>query len=44
MKKYDKPIIIEETIDLEDICAVSGGTSGGDANRDGLTVTPDNIW
>ena len=28
MKKYEKPIIIEEEIELEDIIAVSSGGSG----------------
>ncbi len=43
MREYQKPIIIEETIELEDVVALSNGGSG-DADSNGLKVTPDQIW
>lgn len=43
MKKYDKPIIEEENIELEDIINVSNG-GDGNANKDGIRVKPSDIW
>ena len=47
MRDYQKPFIEDETVELEDIIAVSGGSRsvGIDDTDDGIVEDPiDNIW
>lgn len=41
MKQYQKPIIEEETIELEDIIALSGVILGGEADPDSEIIDTD---
>jgi len=44
MKEYLKPFIEEEDIEIEDICAVSGGTKAGNADTDGQESDIEDIF
>lgn len=40
MKQYEKPIFIEEELELVDVIAVSNGGDGADAT----SVSADDLW
>ncbi len=44
MRDYKKPLIEDEFIDIEDICAVSGGTSAGNADSSGQSGDLGDLW
>lgn len=44
MKEYLKPYIEDEEIDIEDICTVSGGTQGGNADSNGQEFDIEDVW
>ena len=40
MKQYEKPMIIEDELELTDVIAVSNGGAG----TDGLVISADDLW
>ncbi len=40
MKKYERPMINEEDLELADVIAVSNGGAG----TDGLVISADDLW